>query len=129
MFRKAITADGAISVGPYSHAIDSDGIIYFSGQTPLDPKTGSLVSGNIKEQTRQSFANLFNVLKSAGLSSDDVIKVNVYLTDMKNFKEMNEVYAEQFCTPYPARTTIGVNELPLGALVEIEMIGRKRQTN
>ena len=128
MFRKAITADGAVSVGPYSHAIDSDGIIYFSGQTPIDPKTGTIVTGDIKDQTKQSFCNLFNVLKSAGLAGDDVIKVNVYLTDMNNFKKMNEVYAEQFGAPYPARTTIGVKELPLGALVEIEMIARKRRT-
>jgi len=128
MFRKAITADGAVSVGPYSHAIDSDGIIYFSGQTPIDPKTGTIVTGDIKDQTKQSFCNLFNVLKSAGLAGDDVIKVNVYLTDMNNIKEMNEVYAEQFGAPYPARTTIGVKELPLGALVEIEMIARKRRT-
>lgn len=127
MFRKAITTDGAISVGPYSQAVDSEGIVYFSGQTPLDPETGLIVSGTIKDQTKQSFKNLFNVLKTAGLTSDDVIKVNVYLTDMKNFKEMNEVYAEQFGTPYPARTTIGINELPLGALVEIEMIARKRK--
>jgi len=126
MPRKAITANGAISVGPYSHAIDSDGLVYFSGQTPIDPKTGSLISDNINDQTKQSFANLFNVLNSAGLTSDDVIKVNVYLTDMKNFKEMNEIYASQFNTPYPARTTIGVKELPLNALVEIEMIARKK---
>ena len=128
MFRKAITADGAVSVGPYSHAIDSDGIIYFSGQTPIDPKTETIVTGDIKDQTKQSFCNLFNVLKSAGLAGDDVIKVNVYLTDMNNFQKMNEVYAEQFGAPYPARTTIGVKELPLGALVEIEMIARKRRT-
>ena len=126
MPRKAITANGAISVGPYSHAIDSDGLVYFSGQTPIDPKTGSLISDNIKDQTKQSFANLFNVLNSAGLTSDDVIKVNVYLADMKNFKEMNEIYASQFNIPYPARTTIGVKELPLNALVEIEMIARKK---
>ena len=126
MPRKAITANGAISVGPYSHAIDSDGLVYFSGQTPIDPKTGSLINDNIKDQTKQSFVNLFNVLASAGLTSDDVIKVNVYLTDMKNFKEMNEIYAGQFNSPYPARTTIGVKELPLNALVEIEMIARRK---
>ena len=126
MPRKEITANGAISVGPYSHAIDSDGLVYFSGQTPIDPKTGSLINDNIKDQTKQSFVNLFNVLASAGLTSDDVIKVNVYLTDMKNFKEMNEIYAGQFNSPYPARTTIGVKELPLNALVEIEMIARRK---
>jgi len=125
MHRKAITAKGAVSIGPYSHAIDSDGLIYFSGQTPIDPNTGAIISTDIKEQTQQSFMNLFKVLESAGLKSDNVIKVNVYLTDMKNFKEMNEIYKEQFDIPYPARTTIGVKELPLGALIEIEMIARR----
>lgn len=126
MPRNAITANDAVSVGPYSHAIDSEGIVYFSGQTPIDSRTGTIISEDIKEQTQQSFNNLFSVLKSAGMNSDDVIKVNVYLTDMKNFKDMNEIYRMQFNSPFPARTTIGVRELPLGALVEIEMIARRK---
>ncbi len=125
MPRNAITASDAVSVGPYSHAIDSEGIVYFSGQTPINSKTGTIISEDIREQTQQSFNNLFSVLKSAGMNSDDVIKVNVYLTDMKNFKDMNEIYKMQFNSPFPARTTIGVKELPLGALVEIEMIARR----
>ena len=125
MPRRAFQAENATSIGPYSHAVDSDGLVYLSGQTPIDPATGKIVGEGIKEQTIQSFSNLFNVLKSSGLNGDDVIKVNVYLTDMKHFKEMNEVYEKQFNSPYPARTTIGVKELPLNALVEIEMIARR----
>lgn len=125
MPRKAFTADGAVSVGPYSHAVESGDLVYLSGQTPIDAETGKLVEGDITAQTEQSFKNLFNVLRSAGLTPDDVIKVNVFLTDMSNFQVMNRVYAQQFSAPYPARTTIGVKELPLGAQIEIEMIARK----
>jgi len=125
MPRKAYNAEGAVSVGPYSHAVESGDLVYLSGQTPIDPKTGKLVEGDIFAQTKQSFKNSFNVLYSAGLSPDDVIKVNVFLTDMGNFDAMNSVYSKQFSSPYPARTTIGVKELPLGAQVEIEMIARK----
>jgi len=126
MPRKSYSASGTVSVGPYSHAIEADGFIYLSGQTPIDPKTGKIVDGDIAIQTEQSFSNLFEILKSAGLSSDDVIKVTVFLTDMNNFKLMNEVYSKKFTTPYPARTTIGVKELPLGALIEIEMIAKRQ---
>ena len=125
MPRKAYSAEGAVSVGPYSHAVESGDLVYLSGQTPIDSKTGNLVEGDITAQTVQSFQNLFNVLNSAGLTPDDVIKVNVFLTDMGNFHAMNAVYAKQFSSPYPARTTIGVKELPLGAQVEIEMIARR----
>jgi 2-iminobutanoate/2-iminopropanoate deaminase len=125
MPRKAYSAEGAVSVGPYSHAVESGDLVYLSGQTPIDSKTGNLVEGDITAQTEQSFKNLFYVLNSAGLTPDDVIKVNVFLTDMRDFDAMNSVYAKQFSSPYPARTTIGVNELPLGAQVEIEMIARR----
>jgi 2-iminobutanoate/2-iminopropanoate deaminase len=125
MSRKAYTAEGAVSVGPYSHAIESGELIYLSGQTPIDFKTGKLVEGDIADQTEQSFKNLFNVLAATGLTPDDVVKVNVFLIDMEDFSAMNSVYAKQFSAPYPARTTIGVAALPLGAKVEIEMIARK----
>ena len=125
MSRKAYCAEGAVSVGPYSHAVESGDLVYLSGQTPIDSQTGNLVEGDITAQTEQSFRNLFNVLNSAGLTPDDVIKVSVFLTDMGNFQAMNSVYAKQFSSPYPARTTIGVKELPLGAQVEIEMIARR----
>ncbi|EGW40595.1 Rid family detoxifying hydrolase [Desulfosporosinus sp. OT] len=122
MPRKAYNAEEAVSVGPYSHAVESGDLIYLSGQTPIDPKTGELLSGDIIIQTEQCFKNLINVLISTGLTMDDVIKVNVFLTDMGNFNAMNLVYSKQFSSPYPARTTIGVAALPLEAKVEIEMI-------
>ena len=125
MARKAISARDAVAVGPYSHAVDSDGLVFFSGQTPVDPASKQLVSGGIQEQTAQAFRNLFAVMQTAGLTADDVQKVNVYLTDMDNFAAMNEVYQRQFKQPYPARTTIAVLALPLGAQVEIEMVARR----
>lgn len=125
MPRKAVSAPGAVAVGPYSHAVESGELLYLSGQTPIDPDTGTLVTGDITDQTRQCFVNLFNVLSAAGLTPDDVVKVNVFLTDMADFAAMNVVYATQFTAPYPARTTIGVAALPLGAAVEIELIARK----
>lgn len=126
MSRKAVSAPGAVAVGPYSHAVESGDLLFLSGQTPLDPATGKLVEGDVAAQTRQCFANLFNVLAAAGLTPDHVEKVNVFLTDMGNFAAMNEVYSKQFAAPYPARTTIGVASLPLGAQIEIELIARRK---
>ena len=125
MSKKAYTAKGAVSVGPYSHAIDAGDLVFLSGQTPIDAATGKLVEGDIAAQTMQCFKNLFNVLKAAKLTPDNVVKVNVYLTDMNDFAAMNEVYKTQFKEPYPARTTIGVAALPLDAIIEMEMIARK----
>jgi 2-iminobutanoate/2-iminopropanoate deaminase len=127
MSRKGFNATGAKTLGPYSRAVESEGIVYFSGQTPVDQNTGMLVSNTISDQTKQCFKNLFTVMESTGLKEEDIVKVNVYLTDMKNFAGMNEEYSKQFSTPYPARTTIGVKELPLGALIEIEMIGIRKK--
>lgn len=125
MSKKAYTAKGAVSVGPYSHAIDAGDLVYLSGQTPIDSTTGKHVAGDIAAQTMQCFKNLFNVLKAASLTPDNVVKVNVFLTDMKDFPAMNEIYKTHFNEPYPARTTIGVAALPLDAQIEIEMIARK----
>jgi 2-iminobutanoate/2-iminopropanoate deaminase len=126
MPRKAFSAKGAAAIGPYSHAVESGELVFLSGQTPIDTQTGKLVEGDITVQTEQCFKNLFNVLEAAGLTPDNVEKVNVFLTDMGNFAAMNAVYSKEFSTPYPARTTIGVASLPLGAAVEIEMIARRR---
>ena len=126
MPRTSITAAGAASVGPYSHGVVSDGHVFLSGQTPLDPANGRLVDGDIGAQTRQCFANLGAVLAAGGLTFDDVVKCTVFLTDMADFAAMNAVYAEHFAEPYPARTTIGVAALPLGAQVEIELVARSR---
>ena len=125
MPRKAFTAEGAVAVGPYSHAVQAGELVFLSGQTPIDAATGKLVEGDISAQTEQCFKNLFQVLAAAGLTPDHVVKVNVFLTDMADFSAMNEVYKTQFSEPYPARTTIGVASLPLGAQVEMEMIARK----
>ena len=123
--RTAFAATGAVAVGPYSHAVEAGDLVYFSGQTPLDPETGTLVTGGIAAQTKQCFQNLFAVLTAAGLTESNVVKVNVFMTDMADFAAMNAVYAERFQSPYPARTTIGVASLPLGASIEIEMIARR----
>lgn len=125
MPRIPIQADGGAAVGPYSHAIDADPFVYLSGQTPLDPATGQLVQGTIGEQTRQSLANLAAVLAAAGLDESHAVKCNVYLTDMADFAAMNEAYSAFFTAPYPARTTVAVAALPLGARVEIEMIAHR----
>ena len=125
MPRTAFTADGAVAVGPYSHAVQVGEFYYLSGQTPLDSTTGKLVEGDIAAQTEKCFENLFKVLAAAGLTEADVVKANVFLTDMANFAAMNAVYATKFSAPYPARSTIAVAGLPLGAQVEIELIARK----
>ena len=125
MSRQAISAPGATAVGPYSHAVKANGLVYLSGQTPIDPATGRLADGDVARQTRQCFSNLFNVLAAAGLTADDVVNVQVYLTDMNDFEKMNAVYAEHFAEPYPARTTIGCASLPLNARVEIGMIAKE----
>ncbi len=125
MPRKAFSSPGATAVGPYSHAVEAGRFVYLSGQTPLDPGTHQLLAGDVQAQTEQCFRNLFEVLRAAGLTPDSVIKVNVYLADMSDFAAMNEVYARQFTQPYPARTTIGVAALPLGARVEIELVARR----
>ena len=125
MARKNITSKSAVSVGPYSHAVDADGLVFLSGQAYMDSQTGKLIEGDIKAQTEQTFKNLFGVLEAAGLTSDDVQKVNVYLVDINDFPAMNAVYEKQFNKPYPARTTIGVASLPLGVRVEIELIAKR----
>jgi 2-iminobutanoate/2-iminopropanoate deaminase len=125
MAREALSSPTASAIGPYSHAVD-DGIhVFCSGQTPIDPATGRLREGGVGEQTHQCFDNLFAVLADGGLGSEDVVKVNVYLTDMDDFAAMNEAYATRFSDPPPARTTVGVAALPMGARVEIELVARK----
>ncbi len=120
---KPITSDRvAKPVGPFSPAIRDGDRVYTSGQIAQDPATGKLIEGGVAAQTAQVLQNLEAVLNAAEKSLADVVKVNVYLTDMRNFAEMNEVYARHFVAPYPARTTIAVAALPLGAIVEIEMI-------
>ncbi len=122
MTKTAIKPDGMTAVGPYSLGVEAGGYVYFSGQVPLDPMTGRLVSGDIQAQTRQSLENLKRVMGAAGLGFADVVKCVVFLTDMKNFAAVNEVYAEYMVDPFPARSCVQVAGLPLGAEVEIEAI-------
>jgi 2-iminobutanoate/2-iminopropanoate deaminase len=120
---KPITSDRlAKPVGPFSPAVRDGDRVYASGQVAQDPATGKLIEGGVAAQTEQIFRNLTVLLEAADKSLDDVVKVNVYLTDIATFAAMNDVYAKHFAAPYPARTTIGVAALPLGAAVEIEMI-------
>lgn len=112
-------APGAI--GPYSQAIKAGNLLFCSGQIPVDPATGTVPEG-IKAQTAQSLANVKAILVAAGASIDNVVKTTVFLADMKLFGEMNEVYAENFNEPFPARSAVAVRELPKQVLVEIEVI-------
>ncbi|MEA4862675.1 MAG: RidA family protein [Victivallaceae bacterium] len=126
MTRKIVSSPNAPkAVGPYSQAVWAGDLLFLSGQTPLDPATGKLAEGGVAGQTSQVLNNLTAVLSEAGLSLDDVIKVNVYLTSMQDFAEMNAVYQTHFNTPCPARSTVAVAALPLGASVEIELVARK----
>ena len=118
---KQIHTDNAPkALGPYSQAIEAGGMVFASGQVPIDPATDQFVEGGIKEQTRQSLINAQNILREAGTDLHHVVKTTVFLSDMDNFAAMNEVYAEFFQQPYPARSAVAVKTLPKGALVEIE---------
>lgn len=127
MPKTAISTPNAKAVGPYSMAIAAGDFVYLSGQTPLDPATGKLVSADIGAETRQCLENLKNVLAAAGLTFAHVVKSNVFLTNMGDFTAMNEVYKTYFPEPYPARSTVAVAALPLGARVEIELVAYKGQ--
>lgn len=123
MTRSTVTAATApAAIGPYSHAATGGGPLFLSGQTPIDPATGRLVDGDVTVQTRRVLDNLEAVLRAAGGTLADVVKVNVYLTSMDDFAAMNAAYAEAFTEPFPARTTVAVAGLPLGARVEIEAV-------
>jgi 2-iminobutanoate/2-iminopropanoate deaminase len=108
--------------GPFSHAVSAGGLIFFSGQVGQDPATGKLVPGDVAVQTEQTFKNIELALQAAGKTFADVVRVGVFLADMGDFAAMNAVYARRFEKPYPARTTVQVAALPLGARVEIEVV-------
>lgn len=120
----AISVPEATAIGPYSQAVRAGDFIFISGQTPIDPTTGTLVNGTVAEQTAQCLGILAAILRAAGLGFDDVVKCTVFLVDMGDFPSMNDVYARYFQKPFPARTTIGVAALPLGARIEIDMIAK-----
>ncbi|WP_347719618.1 RidA family protein [uncultured Alloprevotella sp.] len=110
------------AIGPYSQAIAANGFLFISGQLPIDPATGNFAEGGIRELTRQSLENVKSILAEAGLTLADVVKTTVFLADMSDFAAMNEVYAEYFTAPAPARSAVAVKTLPKGGLVEIEVI-------
>ena len=109
-------------VGPFSQAIEVGGFLYFSGQVGQEPATGKVVEGGIAAETERVFRNLAAILEAAGRSFDDVVRAGVYLANMNDFVAMNGIYAKHFNQPFPARTTIGVAALPLGACVEIDLV-------
>jgi len=120
--RQAVSTPNApAAIGPYSQAIRAGNMLFLSGQIPIDPKTGSLVSGGIVEQTHQVFRNIAEILKAGGTSFEQVVSVGVFLADMNDFGKMNEVYATYFSSPAPARATVQVARLPKDCLVEIQV--------
>ena len=121
--KQAISSlDAPKAIGPYSQAVRAGQLLFVSGQVPLDPATGQIVSGDIAAQTRRVFDNLGAVLKAGGRSFADVVRTTVFLADMNDFATVNEVYGTYFSEPYPARATVQVARLPKDARVEIDLI-------
>lgn len=119
------TTDAPAAIGPYSQAIDVNGTLYISGQIPIDPETKNIVNGGITEQTHQVLKNVGAILKTAGYTYADVVKCTCLLTNMDEFKAMNEVYSQYYPVNSPARAAYGVVRLPMGAIIEIETIAVK----
>ena len=117
-----MAADAPKPAGPYSHAVRSGGLLFCSGQVPIDPATGSLVEGSIGDQARQCLENLATVCRQAGVSLADAVRMAIYVTDISTFAQVNEVYGTYFAADPPARTTIGVAALPGGAQIEMDAI-------
>lgn len=122
MKKVIFTEKAPAAIGPYSQAIEANGMVFMSGQIPVNPATGEFVEGGIVEQTTQVFENIKNVLAEAGLTTANVVKTTVFLADMSFFADMNAVYAKYFDGAFPARSAVAVKALPKGALVEIECI-------
>ncbi|MDO5570269.1 MAG: RidA family protein [Bacteroidales bacterium] len=119
------TTNAPAAIGPYSQAVEVNGMLFISGQLPVDPATGEFAPGGITEQTTQSFKNIKAILDEAGYSFDTVVKTTVFLADMSLFADMNAVYSKQFGETFPARSAFAVKSLPKNALVEIEAIAVK----
>ena len=125
MIKQISTDKAPAAIGPYSQAIQVGNLIYTSGQLPIDPATGAFPEGGVAEQTRQSLTNARAILQAAGLDLKNVVKTTVFLANMADFGAMNEVYAQFFAAPFPARSAVAVKDLPKGALVEIECIAAR----
>lgn len=125
MHKEQITTTAApAALGPYSQAIAAGGFLFASGQVPIDPATGDLAGADVESQARQVFANLQQVLAAAGCGFADVVKTTVFLTDLANFAAVNEIYADYFVQPYPARSCVQIAALPKGSLLEVELIAK-----
>ena len=116
------TKNAPQAIGPYSQAVKAGKLMFISGQIPLDPKTGDLVSQSIEDQAKQVLENVKSICEAAGCSLDDIVKISIFLTDLSNFAVVNDMMKEYFSEPYPARATVEVSGLPLGVNVEIEAI-------
>ena len=119
------TSDAPDAIGPYSQGIIDDGRVYVSGQGPVDPETNEIVSEDVSEQTAQTLRNIGAILDAAGTSFENVLQSNVYVTNMDNYEEVNEVYAEYMAEPYPARAAMEISRLPIDIEVEIEVVAKK----
>jgi 2-iminobutanoate/2-iminopropanoate deaminase len=127
MKRIVKTSVAPAAIGPYSQAVEINGMLFISGQLGIDPTTGQLVKGGVSEQAQQVLKNINGILEASGYNLSDVVKTTCFLTGMSDFKEMNAVYASVFIENQPARSTVAVKELPLGAMVEIETIAVKER--
>ena len=125
MAREIISTKNAPSaIGPYSQAVKVDGFLYCSGQIPLDPATGQLVSGSIQDETHQVLKNLFAILEAGGCKATDVVKTTIFLKDMSTFSQVNEIYGSYFREPFPARACVEVARLPRDVKIEIDAIAK-----
>ena len=125
MKKGIFTKNAPAAIGPYSQAVETDGMVFLSGQIPVNPATGNVVDGGVKEQTAQVFENIKSVLAEAGLTVENIVKTTVFLKDMSLFVDMNEVYAGYFDKDFPARSAVAVKSLPKDVMVEIECIAVK----
>ena len=125
MKKQLTTTNAPAAIGPYSQGVDVNGHVFVSGQLPIDPKTGETAKGGIKGQTEQIFKNIAAILKEADMTLDNVVKTTVFLTEMADFADMNEVYATQFSGTFPARSAFAVKGLPKDAAIEIEVIAMR----
>ena len=122
--KKVTTPNAPAAIGPYSQGIIAGGLLFASGQIPLDPATGTIVSGGIEAQAHQAFTNVKNLVEAAGTTMSAVLKVTVFMADMADFAAVNAIYAQYFTEPYPARSAVEVKSLPKGALIEVDVIAR-----
>ena len=125
MKKVIFTEKAPAAICPYSQAIEVNGIVFVSGQLPVNPQTGEIVAGDVADQTAQSFENIKNILSEVGLSTANIVKTTVFLSDMSLFADMNKIYSNYFTEAFPARSAVAVKALPKGALVEIECIAVK----